>query len=693
MPTNILAPKLKFHNNHRPAMDDGEYVIEIREEITHHGKITKDNTINGKENGDLIPATTRFAIYGERFSITDQDIRSVFPAAGSTGEYASVIPHVMFKRNTFPWERHAYNQDKDIPWLLLLLFDEDEVPEKKILTVSQLQGSDGAVVNYTNLPAESAQHADDKLTVIDVPKAVLTKIAPSSVSLKYMAHTRQGLDENNQVIGEEHAVVIGNRIPQQGKRSTMHLVSVEGRYDAGGFVLSANDLPYRLVSLKSWEFYTIEHFKITSETLDQLSGHATPEEIATLSVLLNREYSGTETEFLAQIATELEIESIPSTYRDDLVEKSKFDKTFDGILKKLNKDILTLRLPHNSNADAEKYLSQGLVPMEHQFRNGDKSVSWYRGPFIPNSPGEPTMVKDLKPESSDELLLFNDQYGMFDITYPAAWEMGRLAALSSKDFSVNLYRWKRLIAQNEHKTAQHVGCEHLACFPHSSNHESADSIWEEHLKPWLLRLIDFDLIPPNYLVPDENVLPEESIRFFHIDKNWLTSALLGAFSIGGIWEARQQEMDNAFNTFLNLADSYAVGFMLRSDVVDGWPGLIIEGVPETGDENLIPLRHQLSRNTILCLFKENISQVAIHQKPEVIHFGLLKDDAVYEKIIRNDDGSQGAVYTLQPEDWQSATDRVVNIHELANHLGEGTNPAKFAMNMIEGIPRVVFDIN
>ncbi|MEL6561457.1 MAG: hypothetical protein AAFQ94_24930 [Bacteroidota bacterium] len=694
MPTDTLAPKLKFHNNHRPAMDDGEYVIEIRGEITRKDKITTDNTINGRDgDGNPIPVTTRFAVYGERFSLTDQDIRSVFPATASTGEYAAVIPHVILKRSTLPWERHANEQDEDMPWLLLLLFDEDEVPEKKILTVSQLRSSDSTTVNYPDLPEESAQHSDDKLTVIDVSKELMTAVAPSAASLKFMAHTRQGVDENDQLIGEEHAVVIGNRLPQQGKRSTMHLVSVESRYDGNGFLLADNELPYRLVSLKNWEFYAIEHFKITSNTLVQLATHASAQEIAQLSVLLDREYSGTETEFLAQVAAELSLDDVPNSYKAVLAEKAKFDKTFNGILMNLNKDLLTLRLPRHSNADAEKNLSQGLVPIRHYFRNGDESVSWYKGPFMPNQPDSHTRVRELKPESADELLLFNDPLGMFDVTYSAAWEIGRLTALSSKDFSVNLYRWKRLIAQGALQLAQQTGNEHLARFPHSSNHESAEAIWRDHLKPWLLKLIAFELVPPNYLVPDEQVLPAESIRFFHVDKNWLTSALLGAFSMGGIWEARQQEMDNDFNTFLSLTDSYKVGFALRSDVVDGWPGIIIEGVSVSNNEKLIPARYRLSRNTELCFFKDEISQVTFHQKPEVIHFGLLKDNAVYEKTIRNDDGSQGVNYTLVADDWKTLTKRVINMHELANNLGEGSNPAKFAMNMIEGIPRVVFDIN
>lgn len=49
---------------------------------------------------------------------------------------------------------------------------------------------------------------------------------------------------------------------------------------------------------------------------------------------------------------------------------------------------------------------------------------------------------------------------------------------------------------------------------------------------WLGRLELLYGVPFNYLVPDEKMLPAESIRFFQVDLNWVYSLVEGAFSIG-----------------------------------------------------------------------------------------------------------------------------------------------------------------
>lgn len=618
MSENTLPPLIKFHQNHRPAMDTGEYSITINGSISH-AKISSSNTA---------AITRRFAIFGERFTLNDQDVRAVFPAAGSTGQYSRILPHIILNRNTLPWERHAFASNKNLPWLVLLLFDETETPEKKTVTVKELWTPPDGAGRFSALSKEIAQHDDEKLTVIDVPKKVLQKILPSAASLTLLAHTRQGVNDKHELVGEENAVVFCNRLPEQGKRSTLHLVSVEGRYEETGFEYSDGVNLFRLVSLKSWEFYTIEHFK-----------------------------------------------------------------TFDGLLTNLNKDVLTLRLPPNKNPEAEKYLSQGLVPLEHHFRNGDRSASWYRAPFVPFKPGTPadgSAVRDLQPETSDELTQFDAGRGMFDVTYSAAWEIGRLLALASKDFSVSLFHWKRLIAQHQHKARQLTGNEHLPVFAHSHNHELEAPLWEKHLQPWLTQLSAFQSVPANYLVPGEQLLPKESIRFFYVDKNWQVAALSGAFSVGGDRDSDNRSDANVFNDFLNLEDAYLTGFLLRSDVVNGWPGLLIDGV-DTKEIKQPPLRRLLSRDVLLCLFKEELKEVVFHQKPEVMHFGLLPGNDRFVKTRRTEEGDETG--TPLPVDWQSnAQARVIDMDKLAQILGKDGKPAQFAMNMIEGVPKVRFKV-
>lgn len=49
---------------------------------------------------------------------------------------------------------------------------------------------------------------------------------------------------------------------------------------------------------------------------------------------------------------------------------------------------------------------------------------------------------------------------------------------------------------------------------------------------WLSRLRVLEGAPFRYLTPSEEMLPNESIRFFHVDRNWLDALVDGAISVG-----------------------------------------------------------------------------------------------------------------------------------------------------------------
>ena len=55
--------------------------------------------------------------------------------------------------------------------------------------------------------------------------------------------------------------------------------------------------------------------------------------------------------------------------------------------------------------------------------------------------------------------------------------------------------------------------------------------WNYIIK-WLTRLRLLDGVPFPYIVPSDGMLPNESIRFFHLDRNWLDALVDGALSTG-----------------------------------------------------------------------------------------------------------------------------------------------------------------
>src|SRR5262249_38797758 len=112
------------------------------------------------------------------------------------------------------------------------------------------------------------------------------------------------------------------------------------------------------------------------------------------------------------------------------------------------------------------------------------------------------------------------------------------------------------------------------------------------LRRFMARLRLLHAVPFSYLVPDSDLLPIESIRFFYVDRAWTDALVQGALSVGTITTADRtqleavyphirDEVDEAERTIrtpqgeerLKGAGGAITGFLLRSRAVSGWPNL------------------------------------------------------------------------------------------------------------------------
>jgi hypothetical protein len=112
---------------------------------------------------------------------------------------------------------------------------------------------------------------------------------------------------------------------------------------------------------------------------------------------------------------------------------------------------------------------------------------------------------------------------------------------------------------------------------------------------WLARVRLLQGVPFSYLVPHEQMLPRESVRFFYVNRNWLDAAVDGALSLGAstsrerallesLYRDLRDDVDQAERnlwqqaiggTLQDGAAEVITGLLLRSRIVSGWPGLEI----------------------------------------------------------------------------------------------------------------------
>jgi hypothetical protein len=261
---------------------------------------------------------------------------------------------------------------------------------------------------------------------------------------------------------------------------------------------------------------------------------------------------------------------------------------------------------------------------------------------------------------------------------------------------------------------------------------------------WLGRLLTLAGVPFGYLVPDDGMLPPESIRFFRLDERWVTALLDGAFSLGRNLTAEASgasaNLDRALTGPVTAsaraaaplrpragvaapsADSAWTGFLMRSRVVAAYPGLGVNvyprgQTPASGNPVLLPVR-RLDRlgpagDTLFCLVHGDAYQVDVHEAPELLHYGI---DTYQEptapgqapaatKQLRSFTRQADGTVTLGPvivppvrigQAFRTRSPRVVRMTDLAAALTAANNPAQpidsaeMGFAMTEGVGMVSF---
>jgi len=253
---------------------------------------------------------------------------------------------------------------------------------------------------------------------------------------------------------------------------------------------------------------------------------------------------------------------------------------------------------------------------------------------------------------------------------------------------------------------------------------------------WLGRLLLLYGVPFHYLVPEEDMLPPESIRFFYLDPGWMKCLLEGACSVGRTSTVDGLVDQHLRNHFLIYAGKKAeelragnnkgklnwplTGFLLRSRLVEGWQGLEMKAVGVDGAGQLLPslepLRiDRLNPEIMLCIFNGKVTEIEVAQPPEDLHFGATASGVnTYKKpqlrmLFPPDKAGNDIDETSVPAavvPLRTGAERVVDIRQLADRIGSALNQVKaidgsaqgsftsaeFAAQMVESPGKAVFKV-
>ena len=394
-PGTVGAGDIQFFDSIQPPLKTDKYTITAKQ--------TVDNVVDAQDTVPAYEASKSLNINGPRFQIQASVIHSTFPPANQLGNYSNYLPNIVLTDFSLPWSR-ALNpgdttQYPNTPWFGLLTIHqsefEGETPliEIKSVTTTDLVNPGGKILP-PDLGADFVGD-DTKVSVVDINLKYFQGIAPSIEELKFLSHARAVNTDGKVVLNMDadgcFSLCIGNRLPAIGEKNQILLVSYEGHQQH----LNGTDIPgdfdtIRLVQLGGWQFTT-----------------------------------------------------------------TNFDKEFLNMMEALcdegNGGVSLIQMANDgqeqSNDVATEALEIGYVALQNDMRVGEQATSWYRGPLAP----APTRRgSNLAAGSgnygpyiySDHAIHYDPQTGIFNHAYSAAWQMGRLLALSDANFAQGIFNWR-----------------------------------------------------------------------------------------------------------------------------------------------------------------------------------------------------------------------------------------------------------
>jgi hypothetical protein len=292
------------------------------------------------------------------------------------------------------------------PWLAVLTFYSADVqrpkdpinpnPSGPVSPPERMNVTDTVAVSANILTPKilpTATESTQQVMVVEMTYPFFKSIAPSQTDLPYLAHGRQVNTEGKAVVGEQakgfFSVVVGNRVLLDGDTQTAVLVSLEGHWDRlpGGSDAAnpANDTKsIRLVVLASWTFIALP--------------------------------SGGDFLYLMQ---QLNV----------------------GLLRLPTTGATPTAAPDTDPAaQAVQALALGYVPLANDLRDGENTTSYYRGPAT--AAPSATATTHGPYHYSDSTIHYDPTFGTFNLSYAAAFQVGRLLGLSDGSFASALVRWR-----------------------------------------------------------------------------------------------------------------------------------------------------------------------------------------------------------------------------------------------------------
>lgn len=499
---------VQLFSYYAPGLQGGVYNVKVNQHVEH-----SETTNGGTDQLDL-ESNQQFDVNAPRFTLPPGIVHQTYPPQG-LGDHNNVLPHIVFEDPHLPWEQEGSpSQDAHdaqaeeqgglgprnmVPWVALLSFTEDEIklaptellpkslgglfPEKIAIPPKSIPPPDGREQNkatfsmsltmgeYLEMAGDGRDDKGQKTTppasviapirdnsslepidreqqveVVYIPTKHFEKlvssydgasgspIPPSSdgsktipdVSrYKYLAHVRNvntrnmanaGLEDNG-LYSVVHADRTGPLDITTPKPVIVHLVTLEGIESHLSLPLDTTKQRVALVSLYSWTYLCLPPDDVNF--------------VDTMTVIANEIKSG-----------ECWLRAPGTVYQPMLLDSPV---SSGGTVE-----------PHAKLQDRlARRMQDGYTLTRYLLQTGEETVALFRGPLTPTH--VPQISEPSWPYQSNfstDYQIVDRQLGIMDITYSAAWQLGRTLGIADQAFCAALVRLRGDVQTTARRQAQ-----------------------------------------------------------------------------------------------------------------------------------------------------------------------------------------------------------------------------------------------
>jgi hypothetical protein len=543
--------------------------------------------------------------------------------------------------------------------------------------------------------------ANTQSNIIDISPEAFRRLVPGKDDLRYLAHARQ-IDPSAKdtsylkIKGDGwYSVMMSKRLPDlpqsdselPGRLNIMHLVSLEGFEDyINGSALPADKTSIRMISLASWSFTCLKESGDTfAELINGLLSSDGQEKSTTFNLATPTQEGVTLDQYTLQY---LQQGYVPMQYQTQQGEKTFawYRGPFSAV--PVTNFIGDPRIDPTQCVQFNTASQAAIYNPDYGLFDLSYSVAWETGRFmaLADQYFGPQLIAWQQAGHKLTDLLLQRQFQLTTLNNSAPDSATLLASAKPKALTKGFI--KKLTQQFMSQLAPRLFNPNTAANRHLprrkpfrqlrgpvANTENLNALLQDpalndyvlsaaddgadYLTQWLSSLYLLEDVPFTNLLPNEALLPPESVKFFYVDSNWLDCLIEGALSIGiqssrdvyyqnltknvlygGTYKDARQARSRLLQKYTykkpvltsEAVDKTSMGGMfLRSTIVTSWPGLEVKAYAQTladSDEpdttTLIPLLRmdRLSDDVLLCLWNAVPKVITINQPQEGIQFGF-----------------------------------------------------------------------